>query len=413
MSFQGPLGLGSAMGRVASIRRMISTLAAMWLALVATCLAASSAQAQEVRIALVIGNAAYGDITPLKNPVNDARLMRDTLKNELGFRVIYLENADKAQMDKAIREFGSRLADAGPKGVALFYYAGHGVQSGGQNFLLPLKTQVAREADLRLNAIRAEDVLSYMESAQSAVKIVILDACRDNPFAVRFRISNASRGLADIALGNSEFTVAYAATAGNTAEDGAGANSPYALALAKRLPTPDAEIFDILRMVRIDVSNATNGRQLPEARTTLRREVFFNRNAGGKRMAAIEPPPVALPTSRAATPAAKGKPVQVAKLDITGKWCLATRNMEPIAAMKISDSALEYELTEGGNTRFGVRSIQANEHGNVELRWLNRQVPMVFEFGEFSPDGATMTQIRGRNEVDSDWKTYDRRFRRC
>lgn len=413
MGFQGPLGLGSAMGRVANVRRTISTLTAAWLAVVLACLLATPARAQEVRIALVIGNAAYADITPLKNPVNDARLMRDTLKNELGFRVIYLENADKAQMDKAIREFGARLADAGPKGVALFYYAGHGVQSGGQNFLLPLKTQVAREADLRLNAIRAEDVLSYMESAQSAVKIVILDACRDNPFAVRFRISNASRGLADIALGNSEFTVAYAATAGNTAEDGAGANSPYALALAKRLPTPDAEIFDILRMVRIDVSNATNGRQLPEARTTLRREVFFNRNAGGKRMAAIEPPPVALPTTRAAASAAKGKPVQVAKLDITGKWCLATRNMEPIAAMKISDSALEYELTEGGNTRFGVRSIQANEQGNVELRWLNRQVPMVFEFGEFSPDGATMTQIRGRNEVDSDWKTYDRRFRRC
>lgn len=412
MGFGGPVGLGSAMGRVAGFRRTISTAATAWLAMVFACLISTAAHAQEVRIALVIGNAAYADITPLKNPVNDARLMRDTLKNELGFRVIYVENGDKAQMDKAIREFGARLATAGSKGVALFYYAGHGVQSGGQNFLLPLKTQVVREADLRLNAIRAEDVLSYMESAQSAVKIVILDACRDNPFAVRFRISNASRGLADIALGNSEFTVAYAATAGNTAEDGAGANSPYAMALAKRLPTPDAEIFDILRMVRIDVSNATNGRQLPEARTTLRREVFFNRGSGGKRMAAIEPPPVALPTGRAASVAAP-KAVKVANLDITGKWCLATRNMEPISALKISSSTLEYELTEGGNTRFGVRSIAPNEFGNIEVRWLNRQVPMVFEFGEFSPDGATMTQIRGRSEVDSDWKTYDRRFRRC
>jgi hypothetical protein len=306
--------------------------------------------------------------------------------------------------------------------VALFYYAGHGVQSGGQNFLLPLKTQVAREADLRLNAIRAEDVLSYMESAGSAVKIVILDACRDNPFAVRFRISNAARGLADIALGNSEFTVAYAATAGNTAEDGAGVNSPYALALAKRLPTPDAEIFDILRMVRIDVSNATSGRQLPEARTTLRREVYFNRTGGARAtMTASVEPPVAASRNRVATaPANGGKaatPTQavVARLaaDITGKWCQATRNIEPISALKISENTMEYELAEGGKAQFGVRSIVVNDTGNVEVRWLNRQVPMVFEFGEFSADGATMTQIRGRKEVDADWNVYDRRFRRC
>jgi uncharacterized caspase-like protein len=411
MGFEGPLELRIGQGAIsAGFRRALMQ---AWMALLIVFTIPAMAHAQEVRIALVIGNAAYTDITPLKNPVNDARLMRDTLKNELGFKVIYVENADKTQMDKAIREFGARLADAGSKGVALFYYAGHGVQSSGQNFLLPLKTQVSREADLRLNAVRAEDVLSYMESAQSAVKIVILDACRDNPFAVRFRISNNSRGLADIALGNSEFTVAYAATAGNTAEDGSGANSPYAQALANRLPTPDAEIFDILRMVRIDVSNATRGRQLPEARTTLRREVYFNRT-GGKRakMVASVEPPLTKSQSRVATasPAAK---VAQAPIDITGKWCQATRNVDAILAMRITDGAIEYDMVEGGKARFGVRSIQPNDDGNVEVRWLNRQVPMVFEFGEFSPDGGTMTQIRGRNEVDADWKTYDRRFRRC
>lgn len=413
MGFGGPLGLGARMG--AAWTRIAATLVLLSLLLVLP----AAARAQEVRIALVIGNANYTDITPLKNPVNDARLMRDTLKNELGFKVIYVENADKAAMDKAIRTFGARLAEAGPKGVALFYYAGHGVQSGGQNFLLPLKTQVAREADLRLNAIRAEDVLSYMESAGSAVKIVILDACRDNPFAVRFRITNAPRGLADIALGNAEFTVAYAATAGATAEDGEGANSPYALALAKRLPTPGAEIFDILRLVRIDVSNATDGRQLPEARTTLRREVYFN-GADGQRIqtAAVADPPVAAPRSRTQAPSAKpskagAAPIRLAAADITGKWCQATRNVEPITAMKISEGALEYEMAEGGKAQFDVRSISLNGDGNIEVRWLNRQVPMVFEFGEFSPDGATMTQIRGRKEVDMDWNVYDRRFRRC
>lgn len=235
----------------------------------------SPAQAAGARIALVIGNSNYTTITRLKNPARDARLIRQTLRDKLGFEVIYAENAGKAQLERAIARYGARLATAGADAVAVFYYAGHGVQSGGENFLLPVDIIIDREAELVLRSVRAEDVLRQMQGARAATKIVILDACRDNPFAARFKMTGGT-GLGDIALGNTEFIIGYAATAGLSAEDGDGRNSPYAVALAQHLATPNKEIFEILRLVRKDVATVTEGRQLPEARTTLLRTLYLN-----------------------------------------------------------------------------------------------------------------------------------------
>ena len=237
--------------------------------------ATGSAQAAGARIALVIGNSNYTAITSLKNPARDAQMIRRTLRDKLGFEVIYAENASKAQLERAVARYGARLASAGPDVVAVFYYAGHAVQSGGENFLLPVDVTVRREAELVLRSVRAEDVLRQMQGAQVAAKIVILDACRDNPFGARFRMQSPT-GLGDIALGNSEFIIGYAATAGLSAEDGTGRNSPYALALADHLATPNKEISEILRLVRSDVAASTQGRQLPEARTTLLRALYLN-----------------------------------------------------------------------------------------------------------------------------------------
>jgi hypothetical protein len=360
---------------------------------------ARAADAEERRLALVIGNAEYTDITALRNSVNDARLMRETLA-KLGFEVIYRENVNKLEMDRAISTFGAKLTAAGTSGVAVFYYAGHGVQSAGENYLLPLEAPIAREADLRLNAVRAEDVLAQMEAAQSGVKIVILDACRNNPFATRFKIS--SSGLAGIALGNSEFTVAYAATEGKLAEDGSGQNSPYALALGRRLTTPGAGLSDVFRLVRIDVSKGTGGRQLPEARTTMLREFYFNPVVGDKGEVVASNAENRVASALAGTAV---KPTQ-----LVGKWCLATRGSG--FAMMISSSALDLTV-QGLNNRFPVRSIELNAAGNVVMKWLNKNVPTVLEFGEFSYDGKSMTQLRGRAEADKAWKTYDLRFERC
>jgi uncharacterized caspase-like protein len=358
----------------------------------------SVAQAAESRIALVIGNGDYKAITPLRNPINDARLMRRTLQDQLGFEVIYVEDADQAAMDRAIVRFGARLAEAGAGAIAMFYYAGHGVQSGGENFLLPVDIAISREADLPLRAVRAEDVLRQMEAAPSAVKVVILDACRDNPFGARFKMA-AAKGLADIALGNTEFTIGYAATAGRAAEDGDNSNSPYATALARHLPAAGKEIFEVFRLVRYDVAEATGGRQLPEARTTMLRQLYLNRPGAGVEVASAAPL-VAAP-ARAATP-----------FDLKGRWCQAGRSAGAAFTMTITDSDIQYDLGET-KARYGVRSIGATDAGALQMHWLNKQTPMVFEFGEFSSDGRSMTQLRGRDEIAAEWKTYDRRFQRC
>ncbi len=154
------------------------------------CLVALPAGAAQ-RVALVVGNSDYKLISPLANPENDAALMAETLR-EVGFEVIEAKNADRRGMARAIRDFGKRLRRAGPDAVGLFYYAGHGVQAGGTNYLIPLGAAVEDEADLEIEAVSASWVLGQMESAGNALNVVILDACRNNPFKGAFRA--ATRG---------------------------------------------------------------------------------------------------------------------------------------------------------------------------------------------------------------------------
>jgi hypothetical protein len=367
------------------------------LALAAFAAGGASASAQERRIALVIGNGAYSDVRALRNPVNDARLIRDTLSG-LGFEVIYRENADRAAMERAVGAFSARLFEAGPEGVGLFYFAGRGVASGGENFLLPTDVSVQREADLRIAAMRAGDVLAQMDGAGSAVKIVILDACRDNPFASTFRGARHPNGLAQIGLGNTEFFVAYAATSGNVAEDGAGGNSPYAQALARRLPTPDADLDGVFRLVRVDVSNATGNRQFPESTSTMRRQFYFNRTSGASIVSShapieqveLRPPPE--------------------NFSILGRWCETSRGRT--MELTISAAAMEYKL---GDSRasYAVQSIAPQENGTIEIHWLNHGEEVVFQFGDFSADGGAMTQLRGRHGAETAWRDYGIRLQRC
>jgi Caspase domain len=375
-----------------SLRRLV-----LFLCAAAVLAVASPAHAEERRIALVVGNGAYANIRPLRNPVNDASVIRDTL-TRLGFEVIYRENVDKSGMERAVGAFSARLFEAGPEGVGLFYFAGHGVQSGGENFLLPVDVSIQRETDLRLGALRAGDVLAQMEGAGSAVKIVILDACRDNPFAESFRGMRNSQGLAMIGLGNTEFFVAYAATAGNVAEDGSGANSPYATALARRLPTTGADLETAFRLVRIDVSNTTGNRQLPEATSTMRRQFFFR---PGTLVASAPPVPPA------ARPARPSQPPR--DFNIAGQWCETSRGRS--ITMNITEQALVYTLDRARST-YAVRAIRRRDQGVIEVEWINRGEPIVLEFGEFSADGNSMTQLRGRSGAGA-WRDYGIRLQRC
>lgn len=357
---------------------------------------ADKAFAAEKRIALVIGNADYQNTSSLPNSVNDARLIRDTLGG-LGFEIVYRENATKKEMTSAIAQFAAQLSQAGSSGIALVYYAGHGIQSAGENYLLPVDAALVREADLRATAVSANTILAQIETARSSVKIIILDACRNNPFAGTFG-GGAPKGLAEIGLGNTDFFVSYAATAGNVALDGDGGNSPYAKSIAARLGTPNSDISNTFRLVRVDVSIATQNKQLPEVRTTMRRQFTF---AG----TIADDLPNAASTLTEVRFAMKSPTLS----NLVGAWCEASRGRG--TTLNIEPGKLIY----AGNNKvvYKISAILPKPDGRLEVQWKNQSTPMVFEFGEFDQSGQAMTQIRGRKAADLAWKEYFLRFKRC
>ena len=233
-------------------------------------LAASPAGAAQ-RVALVVGNSDYTLVSPLANPANDAALMAAILR-EVGFEVIEAKNADRRGMARAIRDFGKRLRRAGPEAVGLFYYAGHGVQAGGTNYLIPLGAPVADEADLEIEAVSASWVLGQMESAGNALNVVILDACRNNPFKGAFRA--ATRGLARMNAPSGSL-VAYSAAPGQVAADGTTDNSPYTAALVAAMREPGLALEQVFKRVRVAVEAATGEQQTPWEESSLKGDFYF------------------------------------------------------------------------------------------------------------------------------------------
>ncbi len=241
-----------------------------------TCVAASPGLSEdrglrirEHRLALVIGNADYIH-SPLKNPVNDAQDMAGSLK-KLGFDVIHKENVGQREFEEAIRDFGTRLRKIG--GVGLFYYAGHGVQVKNDNFLIPVDAQIYQETDIKYEAIHAGRILDAMYNAANRMNIVILDACRDNPFARSFR--SAAKGLArmDAPTGT---LIAYATSPGNVAADGDGRNSYYTKHLLREMRDPKLTIEKVFKNVRVGVIQETNNRQVPWESSSLTGDFYFN-----------------------------------------------------------------------------------------------------------------------------------------
>lgn len=233
----------------------------LW-ALALTALATMSAA--EERIALVVGNGDYASVSALPNPAADARLIAGALE-AAGFDVTLALDMDQNAMKRAIAEFGRSLRAVGPDGVSLFYYAGHGVQASGANYLIPVDAEITDAADLDLVAVEASWVIRQMASARSRTAIAIFDACRDNPFA---QIGLREPGLARMDAPAGSF-IAYATAPGDAAFDGDGANSPFSAALAREALKPGAPLEEVFRQVRVDVINATGGRQTPWTSSSL------------------------------------------------------------------------------------------------------------------------------------------------
>ena len=219
------------------------------------------------RHALVIGNANYQS-SPLRNPLNDARDMAAALKG-LGFEVHSLLDADVSSMEQAILDFGDRLRDGG---VGLFYYAGHGVQAQGSNYLIPLQANISREIQLKRKAIDAGLVLDAMGAANNGLNIVILDACRDNPYENSFR--NTTRGLARMDSPKGSL-IAYATAPGDVAADGEGRNGVFTKHLLEQMQKPGVQVEQVFKQVTQAVHAETRQRQTPFTTSSLLGEFYF------------------------------------------------------------------------------------------------------------------------------------------
>jgi hypothetical protein len=228
--------------------------------------------AQE-RLALVVGNSTYGTVSPLENPVHDARLIAQTLES-LDFKVTLLLDGTQNDMKRGISQFGRDLRDAGQDSTGLFYFAGHGVQSFGTNYLLPVDVALSDAADLDLVAVEAQSVLRQMFSARNKTNIVILDACRNNPFTDIPEFND--NGLAEMQAPTGTF-LAYATAPGGVALDGLEGNSPFTESMAVQMSTPGLRIEQMFKNVRVEVIQRTNGQQTPWDASSLTSDFVFAR----------------------------------------------------------------------------------------------------------------------------------------
>lgn len=245
------------------------------LAMAAVLLPGAPSFAVAKRLALVIGNNAYTDGV-LKNPINDARAMAATL-TDLGFEVHKLENGDRSAMQRAVLEFGRKLND---DTVGLFYFAGHGMQVRGANYLIPVKASIQSEDEVEVEGVDVAYVLARMATAKNQFNIVILDACRNNPFQRSFR--STSNGLAAISAPTGTL-IAYATAPGSVASDGDAANGVYTAELVQAIKQPGITMEEAFKRARGGVITRTQGKQTPwESSSVVGNFMFRDAPAGGQ-----------------------------------------------------------------------------------------------------------------------------------
>lgn len=230
----------------------------------------------QLRTALVIGNAAYGaEVGTLRNPGNDATDMATALR-QLGFQVTLVLDANRQRLEDAVETFGRQLRRGG---VGLFYFSGHGAQVDGTNYLIPIGARLDKAADLKFQAVAAEWVLAGMEDAGNGLNVVILDACRNAPFARQWR--SAQHGLAPMQAARGSL-IAYATAPGSVAADGSGRNGTYTKHLLRYMTVPDLPIEQMFKQVRLAVEQETNSTQTPWELSSLRGDFFFRPEAGAR-----------------------------------------------------------------------------------------------------------------------------------
>ncbi|MDT3687293.1 MAG: caspase family protein [Pseudorhodoplanes sp.] len=278
--------------------------------------AAQVSNAKEKRLALVIGNSNYEAVKALPNPANDARAVAQLL-NTAGFEVVMAFDLNRDTLRQVVSEFSARITESGPNSAALVYYAGHGLQVDGENFLVPVDAKIEKEEDVPEQAVRLADVMQALENAPSRIRIVILDACRNNPFSALGDASGKGLAIVDAPAGS---IVAYATAPGTEAFDGAGQHSPYTAAFIKSVKQPGLPIEQLFKRVRVLVADATDAKQMPWESSSLTSDFVFFATDPNANVAAV---PAVLPEK-----------VAVAQL--------ATRSVEKAYEVVVAEDSVEY-----------------------------------------------------------------------
>ena len=279
-------------------------------------LAVSASAHAENRLALVIGQSAYRTVVALPNPANDAKAMTQLL-GDAGFEVMTASDLSQKDMTDRVGDFAAKIAAKGPDTVALLFYAGHGLQIDGENYLVPVDVDPKREADIPFQAVRLNDIVNTLNSVPSKMRILLLDACRNNPFPAINQTAGHGLALVDTKTGAPGTFLSYSTSPGAEAEDGNGADSPYTAALLAVAKEPGLQIEDAFKRVRVSVNKATEGRQTPWESSSLTEDfAFVQRPAGAN--AALPKTPVARRSVDEWRRSLQGKPVEVANEMIVG-----------------------------------------------------------------------------------------------
>ena len=255
------------------------------------------AAAGESRVALVIGQSGYRAVPPLPNAANDAKHMAELL-NSAGFEVTSAEDLSQNDMRQAISDFAAKVSASGPDTVALVFYAGHGLQIDGENFLIPVDLDPKREADVPLQAVRLNDLLNTLGALHTRMRILMLDACRNNPFPALNGTTGHGLAIVDTKAGAPGSFISYSTSPGAEAEDGSGEDSPYTTAVLSIAKQPNLPIEQAFKQIRVAVNQATDGRQVPWESSSLTSDFKFFSSDNGPRtasdaQAAIPQPKVA------------------------------------------------------------------------------------------------------------------------
>lgn len=244
----------------------------------------------ENRVALVIGQSAYRAVPALPNAENDGKRMAELL-GSAGFDVTRAPDQSQNDMRQTISNFAAKVAGSGPDTVALVFYAGHGLQIDGENYLVPVDVDPKREADIPLQAVRLNDLLNTLGALPTRMRIIMLDACRNNPFPALNQTAGHGLAIVDTKAGAPGSFISYSTSPGSEAEDGAGADSPYTTAVLAVAREPNLPIEEAFKRVRVAVNQATDGRQIPWDSSSLTTDFrFFPAVSGAAGAPAPKPP---------------------------------------------------------------------------------------------------------------------------